>query len=42
MSIYRAYDVRGVYGETINEESMEKIGKALGTLMYRLGLAIKI
>ncbi|NOQ55575.1 MAG: hypothetical protein GQ477_02080 [Nanohaloarchaea archaeon] len=33
MSIFRAYDVRGVYGQSLTEEIMEKIGLALATLM---------
>jgi phosphomannomutase / phosphoglucomutase len=28
MSIYRAYDIRGIYGEEISEDTAEKIGKA--------------
>jgi len=31
MSIFRAYDVRGIYPEEINEEIALKIGKAFGT-----------
>ncbi len=31
MSIFRAYDIRGVYGEDLTVEIMEKIGKAAGT-----------
>ncbi|MCD6324877.1 phosphomannomutase, partial [Candidatus Bathyarchaeota archaeon] len=29
--IFRAYDIRGVYGKEINEEIAEEIGKAFGT-----------
>lgn len=29
-SIFRAYDVRGIYGKTIDEEIMKKIGNAFG------------
>jgi len=29
--IFRAYDVRGVYGEDLTDETMEDIGRALGT-----------
>jgi phosphomannomutase/phosphoglucomutase len=31
MNIFRAYDVRGVYGTQLTEEIMKDIGKALGT-----------
>jgi len=31
-SIFRAYDVRGIYGKTIDEEIMKKIGNAFGQL----------
>ena len=31
-SIFRAYDVRGIYGKTIDEEIMKKIGN--GKLIY--------
>ncbi len=34
-SIFRAYDIRGIYGETLTEDIMEKIGMALGTMMIR-------
>ena len=33
MSIFRAYDVRGVYGAGLTEDVMENIGLALATLM---------
>ncbi|MBW6461513.1 MAG: phosphomannomutase/phosphoglucomutase [DPANN group archaeon] len=33
MSIFRAYDVRGVYGKSLTDEVMEKIGLALSMLM---------
>ena len=33
MSIFRAYDVRGVYGRNLTDEIMEKIGLALATFM---------
>jgi phosphomannomutase/phosphoglucomutase len=31
MSIYRAYDIRGTYGEDLTEKDAENIGKAYGT-----------
>jgi len=31
MSIFRAYDIRGVYGKDLNEEIMTRIGEAAGT-----------
>ncbi|MBU0762541.1 MAG: phosphomannomutase/phosphoglucomutase [Candidatus Altiarchaeota archaeon] len=31
MSIYRAYDIRGIYGSEISGETAEKIGKAYGS-----------
>jgi phosphomannomutase len=31
MSIFRAYDIRGIYGKDLTPEVMEKIGKAVGT-----------
>jgi len=33
MKIFRAYDVRGVYGKDITEETAELIGKAFGTFI---------
>lgn len=33
MSIFRAYDIRGIYGKDLTDEMMMKIGKALGTLI---------
>ena len=33
MTLFRAYDIRGVYPSDINEELAEKIGKAFGTIM---------
>lgn len=35
MSIFRAYDIRGVYGKDLNEEIMKKIGAALALFMKR-------
>lgn len=37
-SIFRAYDIRGVYGQALDERVMEKIGAAVGTFMNRRGL----
>ncbi|MBT0158928.1 phosphomannomutase/phosphoglucomutase [Candidatus Bathyarchaeota archaeon A05DMB-2] len=31
MSIFRAYDIRGIYGKDLTEEVMKKIGMAVGT-----------
>jgi len=31
MSIFRAYDIRGIYGRDLNKEISEKIGRAFGT-----------
>jgi len=36
-SIFRAYDIRGIVGETITEESVKLIGQALGSLLRELG-----
>jgi len=33
MSIFRAYDIRGVYGEDLTDDISEKVGKAYVTLM---------
>ena len=30
-SIFRAYDIRGIVGKTLTPETVELIGKALGT-----------
>lgn len=32
MSIFRAYDIRGIYGKDLTDEIMSKIGQAAGTL----------
>jgi phosphomannomutase len=32
MSIFRAYDIRGIYGKDLTEEIMARIGEAAGTL----------
>ncbi len=37
MSIFRAYDVRGIYGKSLTDEIMEKIGISLATLMKKKG-----
>jgi phosphomannomutase len=42
MSIYRAYDIRGIYGETLTGRIMGDIGKALGTFMHRRGMGGKV
>lgn len=31
MGIFRAYDIRGVYGKDLTEEIMARIGEAAGT-----------
>lgn len=33
MSIFRAYDIRGIYGQDLTEEVMLKLGKTLGTFL---------
>jgi len=33
MNLFRAYDLRGVYPEEINEKVAERVGKALGTFL---------
>lgn len=35
--IFRNYDIRGVYGETLNDEDALLIGKAFGTRLVRMG-----
>ena len=35
--IFRAYDIRGVFGETLNTDIVHLIGRALGTEMQMLG-----
>ncbi|MCG3113604.1 MAG: phosphomannomutase/phosphoglucomutase [Candidatus Manganitrophus sp. SB1] len=37
MSIFREYDIRGVYGTVLTEKVAEEIGKAFGTLIRRSG-----
>ncbi|RLJ09797.1 MAG: hypothetical protein DRP15_02365 [Candidatus Aenigmatarchaeota archaeon] len=34
MSVFRAYDIRGVYPEEINEDLMRKIGSAVGRFIF--------
>ena len=41
-TIFRAYDIRGVYGKTIDEEVMRGIGRAVGTIMLRRGMGSEI
>ena len=36
--IFRAYDIRGLYPNELNEQGSELIGKALGTLLQKKGL----
>jgi phosphomannomutase len=36
-SIFKAYDIRGVVGQTLNEELAEHLGRAFGTEAVRLG-----
>ena len=33
MSIFKAYDIRGIYGKDITEDVALKLGKSLGTLL---------
>ena len=37
-SIFRAYDIRGVLGQTLNEDVARLIGQAIGTVMAERGL----
>lgn len=41
-SIFRAYDIRGVYGKNLDESVMRKIGYAIGTFMIRRGMGNQI
>jgi phosphomannomutase/phosphoglucomutase len=36
-SIFRAYDIRGVVGETLNPEIVYELGRGVGTLAYEAG-----
>ncbi|MCU0970366.1 MAG: phosphomannomutase/phosphoglucomutase [Gammaproteobacteria bacterium] len=36
-SIFRAYDIRGIYGETLNEDHAYGIGRAIGSLVFENG-----
>ncbi|MBR9700125.1 phosphomannomutase/phosphoglucomutase, partial [Candidatus Woesearchaeota archaeon] len=40
MSIFKAYDVRGVYPDQINEELMEKIGRAFADFIPGMRIAV--
>ncbi|RLI99779.1 MAG: hypothetical protein DRP06_02915 [Candidatus Aenigmatarchaeota archaeon] len=37
-NIFRAYDIRGIYGKNLDEETMRKIGCGVGTIMIRKNL----
>ena len=37
-SIFRAYSIRGVYGETLTADDMRQIGRAAGTLLGNQGI----
>ena len=39
-NIFRAYDIRGLLGEQINDENVEKIGKAFGTFLKGKGTVV--
>ena len=41
-SIFRAYDIRAVYGKTLDENIMKRIGAALGTFMLRRGMGKEV
>jgi len=36
-SIFRSYDIRGIYPDELNEQTAEHIGKAFGSLLVRRG-----
>jgi phosphomannomutase/phosphoglucomutase len=36
-SIFRAYDIRGIYGETLTEQHAYEIGRAIGSLVFENG-----
>jgi len=36
--IFRMYDIRGVYGEDLNDESLAVISKAIGTFFFNKGI----
>ncbi|HHQ44665.1 MAG TPA: phosphomannomutase/phosphoglucomutase [Candidatus Altiarchaeales archaeon] len=40
MSIFRAYDIRGVYGRELTDELSEKIGRAFGTILGKGRVAV--
>lgn len=37
-SIFRAYSIRGVYGETLTADDMRRIGQAAGTVLCKTGI----
>ncbi|MFQ5597961.1 MAG: phosphomannomutase/phosphoglucomutase [Nitrospiria bacterium] len=37
MSLFREYDIRGIYGEDLTEDLTARIGKAFGTIIRRAG-----
>ncbi len=41
-SIFRAYDIRGVYRKNIDEDIMKKIGMAIGTMMMKRNMGNEI
>lgn len=41
-NIFRAYDIRGVYGKDFDDGVMQKIGMAVGTFMIRRGMGKKL
>jgi len=41
-SIFRAYDIRGIYGKNLGERVMERIGMALGTMMNKRKMGNKV
>ena len=34
-SIFKAYDIRGIFGQTLTEETAEQIGRAIATRAAR-------
>ncbi|MFN4267196.1 MAG: phosphomannomutase/phosphoglucomutase, partial [Aquabacterium sp.] len=36
-SIFKAYDIRGIVGQTLNEAMAEHLGRAFGTEALKLG-----
>ncbi|MGC9310658.1 MAG: phosphomannomutase [Candidatus Aenigmatarchaeota archaeon] len=41
-NIFRAYDIRGIYGKNLTEGVMQKIGMAVGTMMIRRKMGDRI